>query len=83
MRDDLESSSERLLDYLVNNPAPDGFQEIMKLKLELGLSASKLFLTLGWLLREGRIELESSEYGYKVRCPADTVDPRLTEKTSG
>jgi len=41
--------------------------EVMQLKLKLEISASKLFLTLGWMLREGKIALEPSEHGYRVR----------------
>lgn len=47
--------------------------EVMQLKLRLETSASKLFLALGWLLREGRIVLEPSDYGYRVQAVSATA----------
>lgn len=68
MFEDIESAAKTVLDYLGNQSASEDFQEIMKLKISVGMSSSKLFLALGWLLREGKVDLQASEYGYKVRC---------------
>lgn len=38
-----------------------------QLKVSLALSNAKLFLALGWLMREEKITLEPLEKGYKVR----------------
>ena len=41
--------------------------EAMQLKLKLETAASNVFLALGWMLRDGRVELEASEHGYRIR----------------
>ena len=38
-----------------------------QLKVSLGVSNAKLFLALGWLLREEKIAAEPLEKGYKIR----------------
>ncbi|MBI4063521.1 MAG: winged helix-turn-helix domain-containing protein [Elusimicrobia bacterium] len=51
----------------------EGATETTHLKLKLELSASKLFLALGWMLKEGKVEMEASEYGYKVRLAKEQL----------
>ena len=38
----------------------------MKIKADLGISNSLLFLSLGWLAREDKIEMSESENTYKI-----------------
>ncbi|GEM_PF-2501306 len=85
MTQDVEATALRIWQELLNNPGEGGYREAMKLKMSLELSASKFFLALGWLLREGKVEIEPSEFGYKLRCgrtnPLD--DRNLIEKATG
>lgn len=62
----IEEIAEQVLEHLIRQPGQS--QEAMHLKLALEMSSSNLFLALGWLLREGRITLEKSEYGFMIRC---------------
>jgi len=38
-----------------------------QLKVALSVSNSKLFLALGWLLREEKIVIEALDKGYKIK----------------
>lgn len=67
MFEDIELAATTVLDYLENQSPAQDFQEIMKLKLAVGMSASKLYLALGWLARSGKVDLQASEYGYRCR----------------
>ncbi|MEK7287224.1 MAG: winged helix-turn-helix domain-containing protein [Elusimicrobiota bacterium] len=57
----IEEAARRIEEALNQEPI-----EVMQLKLKLEISASKLFLALGWMMREGRVGLEPSEFGYKA-----------------
>lgn len=43
-----------------------GEVSIAELKFSLGYSNSMIFLALGWLVREDKINLIESEYTYKI-----------------
>lgn len=60
----IEETARRVEEMLAGQEAA---QEVMMLKLRLEISASKFFLALGWMMREGKIVLEPSDYGYKIR----------------
>ncbi|MBI4369107.1 MAG: hypothetical protein HY547_02640 [Elusimicrobia bacterium] len=46
--------------------------EVMRLKFQMEVASSKLYLVLGWMLRDERIRLIPSEYGYRVEMTRDS-----------
>ena len=74
---EIEQTAREIEIYLHKQPGMS--LSAMHLKLALEISASKLFLALGWLLREGRIELDKDEYGVVARC---LEVEELTQKTA-
>ncbi|MEK6544120.1 MAG: winged helix-turn-helix domain-containing protein [Elusimicrobiota bacterium] len=65
MKEGIEAASARILEAL--RVTPSGELETMQLKLQMGVSAGKLFMALGWLLKEGSIELTPSDFGYTIK----------------
>ena len=49
--------------YLEDN---GGVATTFKLKMVLSINNSKLYLGLGWLLRENKITIEPLDKGYKI-----------------
>ena len=62
---EIEQTARQIESYLQKQPGQS--LSAMHLKLALEISASKLFLALGWLLKEGRVELDKDEYGAVAR----------------
>jgi hypothetical protein len=52
----------RIWQYLEKN----GAVTALKLKSSLGIRNSLLYLALGWLAREGKIEIGETEHTYKI-----------------
>ncbi|MCL2390545.1 MAG: winged helix-turn-helix domain-containing protein [Endomicrobia bacterium] len=48
--------------YLSEN----GESSPIKIKANLGLSNTMLYLSLGWLAREGKVNIVQFEYSYKI-----------------
>ncbi|MBI2071019.1 MAG: hypothetical protein HYT79_10525 [Elusimicrobia bacterium] len=63
MNKEIQELTWRIEELLGENQAV----EVMHLKLKLEVAASRLFLALGWMLSESRVELLPSDYGYQVR----------------
>jgi hypothetical protein len=43
-----------------------GISSTFQLKIALGVNNAMLYLALGWLLRENKINMESLDKGYKI-----------------
>ncbi|MDR2066474.1 MAG: winged helix-turn-helix domain-containing protein [Endomicrobium sp.] len=48
--------------YLVEN----GDSSTIKIRVNLGISNTTLYLALGWLLREDKINMALTDYSYKI-----------------
>jgi predicted RNA-binding protein (virulence factor B family) len=48
--------------YLVENDD----SSTIKIRVNLGISNTTLYLALGWLLREGKINIALTDYSYKI-----------------
>jgi hypothetical protein len=48
--------------YLVES----GDSSTIKIRVTLGISNTMLYLALGWLLREGKINIAPTDYSYKI-----------------
>ncbi|MFC1521317.1 hypothetical protein ACFL6Y_02795 [Elusimicrobiota bacterium] len=68
MHEEIKHNANRIIQALQETAGndPSHSEEVMHLKLKLELSASKIFLALGWLVANGKIAIEPSEFGYRV-----------------
>ena len=62
MQEKIGSTAGRVWEYLYKN----GTVTAIKLKSELEISNSSLYLALGWLAREDKIEVTESDHSFKI-----------------
>lgn len=77
MRREIESLAQQIVTVLAGKQ-PSG-AELMHLKLEMGIAASKLFLACGWLLSERYVALAPSEFGYRISLCLEEAPLKVTE----
>ena len=62
MQEKIGLTAGQIWEYLYHH----GSATAIKLKSELGVSNSVLYLALGWLAREDKIELAESDHSFKI-----------------
>ena len=62
MQEIIGSTAGQVWEYLYKN----GTVTAIKLKSELGISNSALYLALGWLAREDKIEVTEADHSFKI-----------------
>ena len=72
LQETIQAACGRMMDYLQEKKQATSWQ----LKLALHLSSSVLYICLGVLHSQGKINLEADDINYKVSLP----DPNLTQQ---
>jgi len=63
MQEKIGITAGQVWEYLYNNHGP---VTAIKLKSALGISNSTLYLALGWLAREDKLEIAESDHSFKI-----------------
>jgi Winged helix-turn-helix domain (DUF2582) len=62
MKEEIGITAGKVWEYIYNH----GTVTAIKLKSELGISNTMLYLALGWLAREDKIEVTESDHSFKI-----------------
>ena len=72
LQETIQAACSRMLEYLQDKQEVSSWQ----LKLDLHLSSSVLYLSLGSLYNQGKIRLEADGINYKISLPQPDIAPQ-------